>query len=274
MWVVWYLPYFRRDGTKRRFSSSLKICENSLMFSFFIFNFLYLGRTTKGYTCFDRDKEATMSKRSSSIYKNSLTANRREGQFVVNLAEILVSTGLVIGAVFQAQLFLQDYQFESYYDELKGVETALWEYKAVTGYWPGDCDEDGVIDIGMSDGTLQASNNMCAYDVRSQEAMLKVFTDLASANMLDDNLRAKFADEKGQYMQLAHGAAYGAEAKNMLVAFDVTVELAQWLDEKIDGVMAADAGRIRRWGGRELQGWPAAEKVDVVSIAYYFDSKI
>jgi len=206
----------------------------------------------------------------------SLTTNRQEGQFIVNLAEILVSAGLVIGVAFQVQLFLQDYQFENYYEELKDVENALWEYRDITGYWPADCNKDGVVDIGANTLLPQQLPQSCVFDVRSQEAMLKVFTDLASVNMLDEDLRAKFADGHGHYMQLAHVVDGNLEAKgkNVLVAFDVSLEMAQWLDQKIDGRLAAAAGRVRLWGDGYSQHWPQTTDAGRVSIAYYIDSKI
>ena len=204
-----------------------------------------------------------------------LTANRQEGQFVINLAEILVSAGLVVGAAFQAEAFLQDYQFESYYDELKSVETVLWDYKAATGRWPGDCDSNGVIDIGKMDSKESAGlENNCAFEIGSQDAIIRILSDLASANLLDDNLRAEFANEGSPRMQLAHDANYGADAQNVLVAFDVSPELAQWLDNKIDGVSSVHEGRIRLWDAKQIQEWPNPNESDVVSIAYYFDSKI
>ncbi|MDH3325119.1 MAG: hypothetical protein OEM38_00205 [Gammaproteobacteria bacterium] len=205
----------------------------------------------------------------------SLTANRQDGQFIVNLAEILVSAGLVIGAAFQAQVFVQNYQFESYYDDLKAVETVLWDYKGVTGRWPGDCNADGVIDIGVvKNAAKNVSGGSCAFDLGSEDAIMRVLSDLASANMLDDNLRAEFANEGKPRIQLAHDMHYGAQAQNVLVAFDVSVELAEWLDNKIDGGLASNEGRVRLWGPNLNQEWPKLEESTQVSIAYYFDTKI
>ena len=205
----------------------------------------------------------------------SLSTNRQEGQLMLNLAEILVSAALVVGGAFQAQVFLQDYQFESYYGELKGVESVLWDYKAQTGYWPGDCNSDGVIDIS-SVGAVSASG--CAFDVKSKEAMTKIFSDLAGANMLDEGLKAKFVDDDGQHMQLAHDAGHSLNGRmkenNVLIAFDVSVELAQWLDKKIDGGLTAHSGRVRLWEQASKEAWPEKNEIDSVDIAYYFDSKI
>ncbi|MDH5257114.1 MAG: hypothetical protein OEX07_03870 [Gammaproteobacteria bacterium] len=205
----------------------------------------------------------------------SRAVNKQEGQLAVNLAEILVSAGLVVGAAFQAQVFFQDYQFESYYDELKSVETALWDYKGVTGRWPGDCDADGVIDIGMDNKVSSKSEKaQCAFSVDSDEAIMSVLTDLASANMLDDDLRDKFAGNDGSRMQVSHDALHEAHVQNVIVAFDVPVDLARWLDDKIDGEEAVNQGRIRLWANEKVQEWPSSKETIEVNIAYYFDSKI
>ena len=202
----------------------------------------------------------------------SLTANRQSEQFAVNLAEILVSAGLVIGAAFQAQVFFQNYQFETYYHELKMVESAVWDYKGLTGRWPGDCDADGVVDIGSQqslEGGLAARN--CSFGVRSQEAIREIFSEFESVDMLSEHLQTQFVDDGGVRMQLAHDSGFESNGQNVLVAFELSSDLAQWLDKRIDGDLAADAGRIRLWDTEENTAtWPE----ETVTIAYYFDTKL
>ena len=209
---------------------------------------------------------------------NSLTTNRQQGQFVINLAEVLVSAGLVIAGAFQAQVFWQDYQHDSYYKELKRVETSLWDYKAMTGHWPADCNGDGTIDIGRTnngDADELASN--CAFELGSQDAIMQVINDFAEVNLLDDSIKHAFANEGKPRMQLAHDkreAAGMEEERNVLVAYDVSPSLAKWLDIKIDGNTQANSGRIRLWGEEGEMIWPQSSEMKTVTIAYYFDSKI
>ena len=53
--------------------------------------------------------------------------------------------------------------------------------------------------------------------------------------MLDSDLRAKFVDDGGQHMQLAHDL--NNSPRNVLVSIDISLELAQWLDKKIDEIV-------------------------------------
>ena len=209
---------------------------------------------------------------------NSLTTNRQQGQFVINLAEILVSAGLVIAGAFQAQVFWQDYQYESYYKELKRIENSLWDYKAMTGNWPADCNGDGTIDIGRthSDDVDELVNN-CAFELGSQDAIMQVINDFAEVNLLDDSIKQEFANEGKPRMQLAHDrheVSGTEEERNVLVAYDVSPSLAKWLDIKIDGNIQASNGRIRLWNEEGETSWPQSNEMKTVTIAYYFDSKI
>ena len=208
-----------------------------------------------------------------------LFANRQEGQMIVNLAEILVSAGLVIGAAFQAQVFWEEYQYESYYDELKRVETVLWDYKSQSGRWLGDCNGDGVIDFGVStdNSKLTSNKSACNFDVRSQDATMRVLTDLGNINMLDDHLRSVFANEGDPRMQVSFEPQKNAEGKNVLIAFKLKAKQAQWLDEKVDGTASVDQGRIRIWQSGSEQAtsdWSKIDSSTLVDVAYYFDSKI
>ena len=198
---------------------------------------------------------------------------------IVNLAEILVSAGLVIGAAFQAQVFWEEYQYESYYDELKQVETVLWDYKSQTGRWLGDCNRDGVIDFGnlASNSTSASNKTLCNFDVRSQDASMRVLTDLANTNMLDDHLRAVFANEGNPRMQVSFVPQENAEGKNVLIAFKLKAKQAQWLDERIDGMASVDQGRIRIWQPEPehtANDWSKIDSSALIDVAYYFDSKI
>ena len=205
---------------------------------------------------------------------NSLTTNRQQGQFVINVAEVLVSAGLVIAGAFQAQMFWQDYQHDSYYKELKRVETSLWDYKAMTGHWPADCNGDGTIDIGRTNnGGADEPLSSCAFELGSQDAIMQVINDFAEVNLLDDSIKQAFANEGKPRMQLAH-AKLKEQEHNVLVAFDVSPSLAKWLDIKIDGNIQANNGRIRLWDKARETVWPQSSEMKTITIAYYFDSKI
>jgi len=205
--------------------------------------------------------------------------SKQNGQLVVNLAEILVSAGLVVGAGMQAQSLWQSYQYETYYNDLKSVETVLWDFKMSKGHWPGDCDKDGVIDFFLNNDQKHtvASHQACAFSSASQDAMVRLFSELDSVNLLNDPISHLFGSDSNQQMKLAHRLALESDPQNVLVVSNIETDLAKWLDNRVDGSSTANSGRIRLAETHNVGSgdkWPTMSEIDSVNIVYYFDSKL
>ena len=142
---------------------------------------------------------------------------KQSGQFLLHLAEIFVSTGLVVGVAMQGTVYLEKFQYAEAYDDLRVIENEIWAYHENHDAWPSDC---------------QAGTSGCNLELQALFAAIK--------QKLAENADHKGWDRQFAIQQIKTPAG---KLKHAIILNDVAPELAHWLDQKIDGQSTLASGR-------------------------------
>jgi len=209
------------------------------------------------------------------------THKKHKGYLVVHAAELLVGISLLGMVAFHGQNWWEDSKRDTFYQSLKDLETLVWEYRESNGRWPGDCDNNQVIEgfvvrVGESvqaqnsNMGLGLDNSTCASNARSgnssqQITELKLFKHDALIGKFEN----KFEYTAGTPLQIgALTIDNDTSQSNVIIADGISVDLAKWLELKIDGISdvqdANNSGRTRFW--KNAQG--------DVTFVYLIDSLI
>ena len=158
------------------------------------------------------------------------------GQFLPHLAEIVVSAGLVIGAAFQGNSVIKNYEYSSAYTDLRQIESTLWAYHDKHGYWLDQCPVNKDVESACDTETTRL---MGAINSLNSDTKPGLHYSLA------------FADSSG-----------GARKERVIAIKGFSAGFAQYLDEKIDGKVSMTQGRVRYLSPSQNQ------------IGYYYESKL
>jgi len=160
---------------------------------------------------------------------------RQRGHFLVHAAEAMVGIALLGIAVVQGQNWWEETKVKSVYTQLKELETLVWDYREEYGRWPGDCDNNGVIDRRIAIGA-----------VKSLSLLHKSQTCNESDGMNSDpNLESvKSSNQVEFYIEsiLVEG-----KIANAIIINNIHDEALRFLDSRIDGTSAIDSGRVIKW---------------------------
>lgn len=194
------------------------------------------------------------------------SAKREEGSVVVKAAASVVVAGVLFAAAVEGAVLVNTYKKEQLYDQVMAMENQVWSYYREHGRWPGDCNQDGV--IGYQPPTTPGVEEYSAQTCSAQgiESFTNALADLEQ--QLDRSLAKKAAQGE---VQIGHGEIAGHKS-NAIISYEVPLEVAQWLDTRIDGQESASQGRLRIWG-EQASDWGQLEKA-TVSIAYYFEKSL
>ena len=180
--------------------------------------------------------------------------SRLKGYTLVRMAELLVTISLVGILIFHLTTWWHDHERASFLQSLKELETLAWQYRDNYGKWPIECDSNPIVTtadqsikfIFKRDSLLDEGLNFnnCEETKENYINLEVVSTDssLTSRKVTLDKLSnsTKFVvgaiNEKAISSQL-----------NSVFAFNVPLDLANWLDREIDGQSADSHGRIRFW---------------------------
>ncbi len=213
----------------------------------------------------------------------SLTKHKnQQGYLLVHAVELLVGISLLGIAAFHGQDWWQDSKRDSFYQSLKDLETLVWEYRENNGRWPGDCNNNEVIEgvvvsmgedvqFRISNEELDFADDSCAVNsVREYPSHL--MSELRQFKMntffMDSKDILKYSDEISFYI----GSLLIDEdvnQTNAIIANGISEDLAEWLELRVDGEAESQSvnysGRIRFW--KQPQG-------DSILLTYLFDSDI
>lgn len=212
----------------------------------------------------------------SRKHRRQLKSRREQGFTLVNIAGLVVSTGLVFGAANSSYEWVSGQGNRTFYEDLKLVENTLWDYRNQMNRWPGDCDRDNVIGFHPANAQVppaEQENNGAQESVcvskSTAEFQSTPFNDLENAGLsAEAHIRAMFGSTAT--VSIGHGEV-GNGRYNVIVIYDLSAERAQWLDREIDGITSGQLGRVRRWDQSDHgSAWPT-NKDSNVAIAYYFD---
>ncbi len=169
---------------------------------------------------------------------------------MIHLAEIFVSTGVVVGVAMQGSVVMEKFQFREAYQDLRNIENAVWAFHEEHGYWPRECQQLFI------QGELRKTEADVCY--RESEQLV-----------LD--IRRLFGDKKTETVwprefALSQVKKTQGKSKWAIVMKNVDPALAGWLDQEIDGYDSLQTGRIRI-------STPPGRKAKV-DVAYLFESSI
>lgn len=142
------------------------------------------------------------------------------------------------------------------YSDLKRTENQVWTYFQATGRWPGDCDQDGVIEFSPLPHPLPT---------KTYSNFIRC-SDAAHLNVVDPVLMSVHSQQGA--VEVGHVKTESGFA-NVIVFYQLSADVAQWLDETVDGEINVDAGRIRRWDNLTQPWLDGPEKG--VALAYLFE---
>ncbi|MDH5301315.1 MAG: hypothetical protein OEW58_08140 [Gammaproteobacteria bacterium] len=195
-------------------------------------------------------------------------AKREEGTVVIKAAASVVVAGILFAAAVEGAGLVNSYKKEQLYDQVMAMESQVWGYYQQNGRWPGDCNKDGVIGY-QPPHKLETGQFAPQACTGKAEGFTQALGDLQQLGM-ESGLQKKVAQGE---LQIGSGEIAGQKS-NAIVSYDVPVEVAQWLDIRIDGLANASDGRLRIWGeNADATQWDQSGKA-TVTVAYYFDKSV
>ncbi len=204
----------------------------------------------------------------------------KKGFTLVELAIVLVIIGIILGAVLKGQELINNARVKRVENDLKGLEAMIWTYYDRKHYFPGDCNENGIIGFNAYNNTTgsQPSNNSdptvdnCSAGVENN--VNRAFSELRTARVAPYSqpnvVLAKHA--AGGWFNIGF-TTVGGSNYNAIFVYNLPAWMAKMIDVSIDGTEDGTAGRIRRHDdGDGGSAWPSDTNNDeLVSIEYYFD---
>ena len=202
---------------------------------------------------------------------------RQEGFTLVNIAGLVVSSGIAMGVAVQGTDIVSDVQKSRFYEDLQVMENYVWEHKERRGYWPGDCNHDGLIGFQpqADQKSLPAAKAAKTCASGSQEDQLTAFADMQAAGVVEQDVSLQEIEKHSQEgdFRIGYGMVQNKKS-NVIVAYNVPADIAKWVDMNVDGGVDGQQGRVRRWDqSQDGSNW-SVKGQKTVSLAYYFERKI
>ena len=164
----------------------------------------------------------------------------QSGHFLIHLAEVFVSAGLVVGVAMQGSVYLEKMEHQTVYKDLKTIENSLWEYRESNGAWLDQCEN--------SSGQITGTDLVfpCGQDIIS----------------LINKLNAKAIKKGNMQFDIKLIKLPNDAVKRAIIIENTPTDLAEWLNKKIDGDMPLNEGRVRYIANQSSQ------------IAYLYESSL
>lgn len=204
------------------------------------------------------------------------------GFTLVELAIVLVIIGIILGAVLKGQEQINNAKVKRIQNDIKGFEAMLWTFYDRKNYFPGDCNQDGLIGYNAPNNITgdTPSNNTdptadyCASITTGENNVNRAFSDMRVANVAPygqpNILLAKHA--YNGYFHIGY-ATVGGTNYNAIFIYGIPAWMAKMIDVSIDGVENGAEGRVRRHDtGDGGAAWPGDNANNtLVALAYFFD---
>ncbi len=162
---------------------------------------------------------------------------KERGFTLIELAIVLVIIGIIIGMVLKGQDLIQNARMKKLVNEARKWEVGLWTCYDRGDTFPGDTDDDGIIDINPLNTTCTTAECNC-------------FRDLAQAP-------TSFTVKLGSYtFHVFVGNSGGSDPRNLIALCtgatcpqfgtdETLLDFARTFDRSIDGEVDAGSGVVR-----------------------------
>ena len=192
---------------------------------------------------------------------------KARGFTLVELAIVLVIIGIILGAILKGQELINNAKVKRLQNDLRGLEAAIWTFYDRTGYFPGDCNKNGTIEVSLTTMPSLSTSTTPPTSFCTAEDADAPFNDLKYATILPQNAaNADLAKTPftGSFFAIGYN---GTPGYNAIAIYNVPAWAARMIDVSIDGSMNGTAGRIRKLDGGD---WPSDQNQSV-HIIYLFD---
>ena len=152
-----------------------------------------------------------------------LKLKKQKGHFLIHMAEVLVSAGLVVGVAMQSSLYLEKMEYQTTYNDLRAIENSLWSDHETHGAWLDQCTHSAKKHLSVEMSTS------CGQEVLD---LVKILNNKVSeSNDIKYDIKP---------IRLPNGTI-----KRAILIENTPAEMADWLNQKIDGDRPFDEGRVR-----------------------------
>ncbi len=205
-----------------------------------------------------------------------------KGFTLVELAIVLVIIGIILGAVLKGQELIKNAKAKRVENDLKGLEAMIWTFYDRKHYFPGDCNQNGIIGYNAPNNTTggtpstntDPTADYCASTTTGEYNVNRSFSDLRVARIASyeepNSSLAKHA--YNGWFNIGYDTVSGTNY-NAIFVYGIPAWMAKMIDVSIDGVEEGTKGRVRRHDtGDGGDTWPSdSNNNQLVSIAYYFE---
>ncbi len=208
----------------------------------------------------------------------------KRGFTLVELAIVLVIIGIILGAILKGQALIQNARAKRVLNDMKGLEAMTWTFYDRYGFFPGDCNHDGIIGTHVNgrwtlrnlSNSTAAPTALCAREGSADQP----FDSLKYAGIADKN-----SANRVQFKHALNGPFFigyenvGGTNYNVIAVNDIPCWAAKMIDQSIDGSIDAGIGRIRWLNGTTVQNssdaWSTCgtNEDTIVDMVYFFDKQ-
>jgi len=208
---------------------------------------------------------------------------REKGFTLVELVIVLVIIGIILGAVLKGQELINNAKAKRVLNDMRGFAALAYTFYDRYGRFPGDCNNDGIIDyttLTATPASFSATTGSFCYNPSTPSANNSPdpqWQELLQAQLVSGNARdlAKHIYSGAIYFA---GPAVGGQNYNVIVVRQIPCYVAKIIDQSIDGTLDAGLGAIREISGGAIRtasdNWTTCTSENTnVDIVYFFDRR-
>lgn len=219
-----------------------------------------------------------------------MNKQHQRGFTLLELAIVLVIIGIILGAILKGQELINNAKAKRLLNDMKGLATLHYTFYDRYGRFPGDCNNDGIVDyasLTAVPGTFTATTYQFCYNPATPTASATPnpqWQELGQAQLISFSNARDVAKHVYSGAMYAANQAAGGVAYNLIIVRQIPCYAAKVIDMAIDGSLDAGGGNIRQVAPTNLLNLtaPAAApnawtdcttEQQLVDIAYFYDRR-